>query len=311
MGALYRMVIDQLMKGDGDEVEKRYLFDASPLTNDRPYFAGYIKIGDLPTVLGMLDAVSDEWGYLLLWGTLAESILLGLVLLLAPVIFGWRTIFSRQPGKIGIVTYFLCLGLGYIFIEVGLIGKFVLALANPTVSASVLITGMLVFSGLGSLTSGRYLERCRKVMPRVFIAIATILVIYSFILGPILDVIGLWPYGWRIVACLAAVAAACLPDGISLPHRHGHALAPGQGTFLPLGLGHQRAVLGGRFGRRAAGGRAVRPEGADVGGGRSISSGAARFLRPAAAESRTPEAKPDLPRPSPSAISPRFNGAPP
>jgi hypothetical protein len=217
MGALYRMVIDQLIKGDGAEVEKRYLFDAAPLTNDRPYFAGYIKIADLPAVFGMLDAVSDEWGYLLLWGTLAESILLGLVLLLAPVIFGWRTIFSRQPGKLGIVVYFLCLGLGYIFIEVGLIGKFVLALANPTVSASVLITGMLVFSGLGSLTSGRYLERCRTIMPRIFLAIAAILLIYSFILGPILDVIGLWPYGLRIVACLGLLLPPAFLMGFPFP----------------------------------------------------------------------------------------------
>ncbi len=230
MGALYRMVIDQLMKGDGAEVEKRYLFDAAALTNDRPYFSGYIKLADLPAVFGMLDAVSDEWGYLLLWGTLAESILLGLVLLLAPVVFGWRTIFSRQPGKIGIVVYFLCLGLGYIFIEVGLIGKFVLALANPTVSASVLITGMLVFSGLGSLTSGRYLERCRSIMPRIFLAIAVILVTYSFILGPILDVIGLWPYGWRIVACLGLLLPPAFLMGFPFP--------TGMAMLSRLGKGH-------------------------------------------------------------------------
>ena len=37
-------------------------------------------------------------------------------------------------------------------VEVGLIAHFVMALGNPTVSASVLITGMLVFSGLGALT---------------------------------------------------------------------------------------------------------------------------------------------------------------
>jgi hypothetical protein len=230
MGALYRMVIDQLMKGDGAEVEQRYLFDAAPLTNDRPYFAGYIKIADLPAVFGMLDAVSDEWGYLLLWGTLAESMLLGLVLLLAPVVFGWRTIFSRQPGKLGIVLYFLCLGLGYIFIEVGLIGKFVLALANPTVSASVLITGMLVFSGLGSLTSGRYLERCRAIMPRIFLAIAAILATYSFILGPILDVIGLWPYGWRIVACLGLLLPPAFLMGFPFP--------TGMAMLARLGKGH-------------------------------------------------------------------------
>jgi len=168
-------------------------------------------------VFGMLDAVSDEWGYLLLWGTLAESILLGLVLLLAPVIFGWRTIFSRQPGKIGIVVYFLCLGLGYIFIEVGLIGKFVLALANPTVSASVLITGMLVFSGLGSFLSERFLDRARSVLPRIFLAIFLILTLYAFTIDYALDWIGTLPYALRIVLCLLLLLPPAFLMGFPMP----------------------------------------------------------------------------------------------
>ena len=71
--------------------------------------------------------------------------------MLLPLIFGWRTIFSRNPGKFRTIVYFACLGAGYIMVEVGLISDFILALSNATVSASVLITGMLVFSGLGSL----------------------------------------------------------------------------------------------------------------------------------------------------------------
>jgi SAM-dependent methyltransferase len=230
MGALYKMIAAQLVSGHEPEVLRNYLFDGRPLTNDNPYFAGYVKLADLPAVFGMLDAVSDEWGYLLLWGTLAESLLLGLVLLLIPVVFGWRSIFSRQPGKLGILIYFLCLGLGYIVIEVGLIGKFVLALANPTVSASVLITGMLVFSGLGSLASGRYLDRCRVIMPRIFLAIAAILIAYSFILGPVLDVIGLWPYGLRIVACLALLLPPAFLMGFPFP--------TGMGMLSRLGKEH-------------------------------------------------------------------------
>ena len=64
--------------------------------------------------------------------------------MMIPVIAGWRTIFSRQPGKIGIFVYFFCLGTGYIVIEVGLIGKFLVALSNPTISATVLITQHVV-----------------------------------------------------------------------------------------------------------------------------------------------------------------------
>ena len=48
-------------------------------------------------------------------------------------------------------------------VEVGLIAHFVMALGNPTVSASMLITGMLVFSGLGALLSERILPRMRAV----------------------------------------------------------------------------------------------------------------------------------------------------
>ena len=55
------------------------------------------------------------------------------------------------------MLYFACLGAGYIMVEVGLIAHFVMALGNPTISASVLITGMLVFSGLGALVSERIL----------------------------------------------------------------------------------------------------------------------------------------------------------
>src|SRR5262249_62161441 len=101
-------------------------------------------------------------------------------LVLFPLFFGWRTIFSRYPGKFGTLVYFLCLGLGYIIVEVGMISHFILALSNATVSASVLITGMLVFSGIGSFVSERYLDRSRTVMPRVFLAIFALLTRYAF-----------------------------------------------------------------------------------------------------------------------------------
>ena len=136
----------------------QYVFDTRPLTNNRPYFAAYIKALEIPHFLGQLDAVSDEWGYLLLWATLLIAVIFGFFLMMIPVVAGWRTIFSRQPGKIGIFIYFFCLGTGYIVVEVGLIGKFFVALSNPTISATVLITSMLFFSGLGSLVSSRFMS---------------------------------------------------------------------------------------------------------------------------------------------------------
>ena len=202
-GNLYRLMLDHMIRGELSTVRDDYVFDVRPLTNDHPYFAGYIKVADLAAFSGMLGAVSDQWGYLLLWATLGLAALFGLILLAIPMVFGWRTIFAHQPGKPGIILYFMGLGLGYIVVEIGLISKFMIALSNPTISASVLITGMLVFSGIGSYVSGRFLDICRSFMPKIFVAIALLIALYALALDPVLEMIGAWPYALRILACLA------------------------------------------------------------------------------------------------------------
>jgi hypothetical protein len=200
---LYRLVLSHLMKGESALVNSEYVFDTKPLTNDRPYFAGYIKVLDIPSFVDKFENISDDWGYLLLWATLLQSLIFGLILILIPMIWGWKTIFARQPGKLGIIAYFMCLGLGYIIVEVGLISKFMLALTNPTISASVLITGMLLFSGMGSFFSGRFLDRCTRTLPPMLIGVGALLLVGALALDPILNAIGEWPYFLRIVACLA------------------------------------------------------------------------------------------------------------
>ena len=69
------------------------------LTNHQPYFAAYIKVKDLLKFTDRLELVQDEWGYLLLWATLGIAAIFAFTLVLFPLIFGWRTIFSRYPGQ--------------------------------------------------------------------------------------------------------------------------------------------------------------------------------------------------------------------
>ena len=194
-----------LLHGNGTDLAN-YVFDTRPLTNNRPYFAAYVKPGDLTRTTDRLEIFQDEWGYLLLWATLGIAAIAALVLVAIPVLLGWRTIFSRTPGQLRVILYFACLGLGYIMVEVALIAKFVLPLGNPTVSASILITGMLVFSGLGSLTSERFMERAKVTMPVIFVAIGALLIAYGFVIDPILDAIGRLPYALRLVCCFLLIA---------------------------------------------------------------------------------------------------------
>ncbi len=212
-----RLAWHALVYGGWDAVADRYVFDARPLTNDRPYFAAYVKPRDLPGLLDRLEIVQDEWGYLLLWATLGIAGVAAASLVVIPVLFGWRTVFSRAPGKGRTILYFACLGLGYITVEVGLIADYTLALNNATVSASILITAMLVFSGLGSLTAERTLDRARVVLPVILLAIGVILIGYGLFLDRALVVIGTLPYAWRLLICFLTVAPPAYLMGFPMP----------------------------------------------------------------------------------------------
>lgn len=214
---LGRLAWHYLVNGGWQKVADEYVFDTRILTNHQPYFAAYIKVKDLLNFTDRLELVQDEWGYLLLWATLGIAAVFALTLVLFPLVFGWRTIFSRYPGKFGTMVYFLCLGLGYIIVEVGMISHFILALSNATVSASVLITGMLVFSGIGSFVSERYLDRARNVMPKVFLAIFAILAFYAFAIDYALDWVGTLPYALRIVLCLLLILPPAFLMGFPMP----------------------------------------------------------------------------------------------
>ncbi len=212
-----RIAWHYLITGGYAAISDAYVFDSRPLTNSRPYFAAYVKPADLLATTDRLDIFQDEWGYLLVWATLGVAIAAATFLVLFPLIFGWRTIFSAVPGKFMSILYFACLGLGYIMVEVGLIANFILALSNATVSASVLITGMLVFSGLGSFVSERYLDRARTVMPRIFLAIGVLLIGYGFFLDNVLDAIGTLPYGMRLLCCFVLIFPPAFLMGFPMP----------------------------------------------------------------------------------------------
>ena len=249
---LGRLVWNALVHGGFDEIARQYVFDTHALTNDQPYFAGYVKPADLFRALDRLDSLQDDWGYLLIWATLVIASLAGVTLIVIPVIFGWRIVFSRARGKLGTLVYFACLGLGYITVEVGLISRFIVALGNATISATVLIAGMLVFSGIGSLTSERILGSARTVLPGILFVISLVLFGYILWLDGVLGWLGTYPYAVRVVLCIALIALAGFSHGI--PHADGDDVAreAWQIGDVRLGLGRQRLLLGGRRCGRAS-----------------------------------------------------------
>jgi SAM-dependent methyltransferase len=214
---LSRLVWDRLIRGDWSAIADRYLFDTRPLTDSRPYFAGYIKPGDLTRIVDRFELFQDEWGYLLLWATLGIAAFGAALLMALPLTFGWRTMLHDFPGMLGTVLYFACLGLSYLAVELTLAAKFTLVLGNYTVSAATVITGMLIFSGIGSLLSRRYVEHARRVLPHLLVATGVVLLAEALLADRMLAWIGALPLAMRFVACFVLILPPALLMGFPMP----------------------------------------------------------------------------------------------
>lgn len=165
----------KILSPEREDFYRRYAFYIRPATDDRPYFFHFFKWSALSYLasLGRAGVTLADWGYLILVTTLVQAALVSGALIILPLAFlpkgrgvfrtRWRTFF-----------YFFSLGLGFMFIEMAYIQKFVIFLGHPTYAIAVVVAGFLLFSGLGSFSSAP-LER--KGPGAVVVAVVAITVI--------------------------------------------------------------------------------------------------------------------------------------
>ncbi|MCW3105871.1 MAG: spermidine synthase-like protein [Segetibacter sp.] len=177
--------VDRLLSTRREQFYDDYDFNIAPATDNKPYFSQYIKWTNLNRVAGFFGNRSlpfFELGYILVIVTLMQIFVASFVLILLPLFkIGWKS-----KNKLDVILYFTGIGLGYMFVEMVFIQRFILYFGNPVYSASAVITSLLVFSGIGSNAAKRLTcKRNRMIM--IFGLIVSILLIYSLILTPVLQ----------------------------------------------------------------------------------------------------------------------------
>jgi hypothetical protein len=241
MGRYYQGCAQWLLTGRSRELFSRYVFDVRPATDNRPYFTAYLKPRTLPFFLTRLKDVSDEWGYILLWGTLLQSVLFGLLIIALPLAFRRRELFRGRRGTGGVIAYYSCLGLGYMLVEIVLIQKFVLFLAAPIYAVSIVITSMLILSGVGSRYSARFAaNRARGVRAAVAV-IVPMMAFYAVLLDPILRVLLPLPLIVKFLAAIVIMAPAAFFMGFPFPSGL-TALSQSRPQLLPWAWGMNGAL---------------------------------------------------------------------
>ena len=185
-----------ILSNDRKQFYEGYPFNIRPTTDNRPYFFQFLRFDSLVQMVrtvGRSAIPFIEWGYLLLIATLIQAVLAGVVLILIPLFFLRRedttsiTHNSRFTNW-QVFVYFLSLGVGFMFIEMSFIQKFLLLLANPTYAVAVVLCAFLLFAGLGSLFSLKLRAIGKLRQPPIAVAIgmlSVIALVYLQLLPPI------------------------------------------------------------------------------------------------------------------------------
>ncbi len=159
-------LFERLVSGrDPEGFARSYPVDVSPPRDERPFFFYTLRLRDLPRWLagsrleqGVMQ--NNVRAVFVLFALLVIVLALSAAFLIAPLRAAARRgggAASGSPGPpVGALIYFAAIGLGFILVEVPLIQRLILYLGHPLYALSVVLSGILLGAGAGSLISSRW-----------------------------------------------------------------------------------------------------------------------------------------------------------
>lgn len=210
--------------GSGREAfSVRYKFDLRPATDDRPYVSHFARPGTLPELLALRGRGGMpliEWGYLVPIATLLQALLASAALILLPVWRLRRAARHRDRGRTWrVAAYFGAIGLAFLFIEIACIQRFTLLLHHPVYASATVLSGFLVFAGLGSACAARLARADRHAVGvrSAVAAIAAVTLLHLAVLDGVFDALMPWPLWARMLAGLLLVMPLAFAMGLPFP----------------------------------------------------------------------------------------------
>jgi len=215
---LFFNTVDRLLSSQRKALYTAYDFHIEPATDDRPYFARFLRwqsLRNLSDHFGNRTVPFFEIGYLVVFLTLLQILPAGLLLMVIPLLSRRRTVHGRAKGRI--FLYFSGIGMGYLLVEMAFIQRFGLYFGNSLQGAAAAISILLSASGLGSYASGRLKDRRIYWQTGALAGIIFLLLLGSIWLTPLLlKSIGLAP-PFRLLLALLVLFPLGFLMGIPFP----------------------------------------------------------------------------------------------
>jgi spermidine synthase len=209
-------------------------FDLSPPTDSSPYFFSFVRFHAIP---GILRIPGVHWEALLPLLHLTIFMLAALILVVLTIVWPARRWTRAQqgsaPAPAGAILYFIGIGLGFMLVEMGMMQQLSIFLGQPIYSLAVVLAGLILAAGLGSLASDRVSISSNLTSRVPALLSALVLVAYSLVVLPAIHgAVGgvLWQ---RIGVSLALVAPCGFIMGFCFPVGMRWASQLGQEGNLP------------------------------------------------------------------------------
>lgn len=189
-----------------------YLFDIKPVYDDNPFFHYYLRVGNIKAIY---EKMGHKWLYFLNEGYLLPFIfmtvlILGAVIIMLPVLHKKSRRATKSLGStvtLSTLLYFAMLGLGFMFVEVPIVHQSILLLENPSYAFTVVLTAILVSSGIGSMLGSRFSQRF---IPNILLMLVFLIFVYCLVQPLTFRFLTALSYKSRI----AAIAMSLIPLGL-------------------------------------------------------------------------------------------------
>ena len=197
-----------------------YSHDISPVRDDRPFYFHLFRWSQTPEILGSLGRTFQPFGgagFLIVLGSLVVAVAAACVFILLPLLFRHNRTddVARGAGvrRLWPFVYFAGLGLGFLWVEIPLLQRFILYLDQPTYAFATVLFGILVWSGVGSLAS----DRLRVSMAAAVSAVAALSVLYALGLPLLFDATLGLPLAGRLALSVVLLAPLGMAMGVPFP----------------------------------------------------------------------------------------------
>lgn len=223
---------ERLFSKDGPSFIRGHFFNLEPSTYDRPFFYSILRLTEIKRILNKISLIPrEEIGYLVNLAVLLQALFFALIVLSLP----WVRLRGRRQGLdiiLKSILYFAWLGIGFLFLEILIIEKASLFLNDYTYSFALVLSGMLVFSGMGSYASTAYLRTPKKGVILASVIVSIWIVLALFFLDRLLFSLLWLPFAIKCLVVLGAIAP--LSFALGFPFPLGLSLFQGErSAFLP------------------------------------------------------------------------------